>query len=258
MYETLHPGTQFYRVTRVGTQWAEVLSGGGSFHNNGGRYNGPHQRTVYCSDDPLVAITECAFYQARSWQMRIGGGDGAPVPVNLPPVPPPVYPMVSEHVLWCFSLRNATQVVDLEHPQSLPVFGHFVQILSNPGQCYHNTQHLADAVRVHPVAGHANAEGIKCLSARTPAVPGYQPHQYVFFVYGQRIPGVYMRKWRLSLEFVDLAGNPVDMATRDIDWARPWFRLHHSRTRVPPFPLRPAGHAIIPTNWWYQLGVRFV
>jgi hypothetical protein len=113
MYHTPAAGTLYYRVTRRGTPHSRVLSGMGSYYTLGGRYHRPHQRTVYASDDALVSITEMAFYQALEWQDRIGGGrTGTPIP--LPKPAPPSYPLVSSHLLWCFStVRLSDSISDL-------------------------------------------------------------------------------------------------------------------------------------------------
>ena len=113
MFHTPAAGTLFYRVTRRGTKPTSVLSGMGSYFTLGGRYHGPQQRTVYASDDALVSITEMAYYQALEWQERIGGGrTGTPIP--LPKPAPPTYPLVSPHLLWCFTLTAPPLVIDVD------------------------------------------------------------------------------------------------------------------------------------------------
>src|SRR5439155_22343689 len=108
------PGTRFYRVTGSDQSWPAVLSGAGAYYSFGGRYNRVHQRTVYAAEDPLVSIAEAAFHQTVDWQKWIGGG-----PLSAPPKLAPPLPLLTEHFLWCFTLREAPQVVDLEDPAAL-------------------------------------------------------------------------------------------------------------------------------------------
>jgi hypothetical protein len=62
-----------YRVTRPNTAWPEPVQGLGAFYvpAGGNRYNTTHQPTVSCSEDPLVVLTEAAFYQALAWREAI-------------------------------------------------------------------------------------------------------------------------------------------------------------------------------------------
>src|SRR5262249_60443226 len=92
MFHTPAAGTLYYRVTRKGTRPSGVLSGMGSYYTLGGRYHRPHQRTVYASDDALVAITEMAYYQALEWRDPIGGGGAAPPRPPPRPAPPRLPP----------------------------------------------------------------------------------------------------------------------------------------------------------------------
>ena len=71
MYYTLNAGARLYRVTATNTDWPTPLLGQGAFFNHGGRFNRAAQATVYCSEDPLVVITEQAFYQALDWHRAI-------------------------------------------------------------------------------------------------------------------------------------------------------------------------------------------
>ena len=94
MFHTPAAGTLYYRVTGKNIRPSGVLSGMGSYYTLGGRYHRPHQRTVYASDDALVAITEMAYYQALEWKERIGGGRMG-TPVALPGPKPTTYPRMS-------------------------------------------------------------------------------------------------------------------------------------------------------------------
>jgi RES domain-containing protein len=72
-YHFLPEGTILYRVTRPDQKvWpADVVSGQGAFFASG-RYNRPDQTTVYASAEPVVAVTEAAYYAARDRQGWIG------------------------------------------------------------------------------------------------------------------------------------------------------------------------------------------
>ncbi len=249
------PGTHFYRVTDRGRTWPDVLSGSGAYFSFGGRYNRVQQKTVYASDDPLVSIAEYAFHQAVDWQRLIGGG---PLSAH-PPSPAPPLPLVSEHFLWCFTLRNAPALVDIDDPVALQTFHHRRYELVNPtADAYHRTAMLADLIRHHPTAHQPAAGGILAPSVRTPAGAGYTPRQHILFVPHNvlTIPGTLVRRWRLTIEFADRAGQRVGPATRDVAWSRPWFRLRGARSAVPAFAPRSGSHPFAPRTW-YQITVNF-
>jgi hypothetical protein len=255
MLHTPAPGTPFYRVTDRGRSGSDVLSGAGAYFSFGGRYNRVQQRTVYAAEDPLVSIAEYAFHHAIHLQTLIGGG---PLSAH-PPLPPPRLPLASEHFLWCFTLRNAPQVVDVEDAVALHTFHHRPYELVNPSsRDYHRTAMLADLIRHHPNPHHPIAGGIIAPSVRTPPSPGYTPRQHVFFVPHNvlAIPGTLLRRWKLTIEFRDVAGQNVTSQTRGIDWARPWFRLGGARTPVPAFPQRPHSQPCAP-GAWYQIEIKF-
>jgi hypothetical protein len=161
MYHAIAPGTRLYRVTRLAEAWPEPLLGLGAYFTRGGRYNRPHQQVIYASDDPLVAITEAAFYQALDWQRRIALHHFLPVG----------YPLESEHWLWSFTIDPAPAVIDLLHPGAQHQFPHPPHLPLTPSQHYDGTQALADAIRAYiPPAGsvHARPEGLRAPSVRTP------------------------------------------------------------------------------------------
>jgi RES domain len=256
MLQTPPRGTLFYRVTDSGQSWPDVLSGVGAYFSFGGRYNRVHQKVVYAAEDPLVSIAEYAFHQAVELHMLIGGG---PLSAH-PPLAQPPLPFVSEHLLWCFTLRNAPPVLDVEDPVALHTFHHRPYELLNPSsEDYHRTSMLADLIRQHPNPQHPVAGGILAPSVRTPASPGYTPRQHIFFLPPNvlTIPGRLLRRWRLTIEFRDVAGHTVTPQTRDIAWARPWFRLSGARTPVPTFPQRPHSHPFA-SGTWYQTEIKFV
>jgi len=255
MLHTPPPGTRFYRVTDRGRSWPDVLSRAGAYFSFGGRYNRVQQKTVYASEDPLVSIAEYAFHQAVDLQRLVGGG---PLSAH-PPLPHPPLPLVSEHFLWCFTLRNAPPVVDLEDPVALHTFHHRPHEMLNPSsEDYHRTAMLADLVRHHPHPHHPIAGGILAPSIRTPPTPHYTPQQHIFFVPHDvlAIPGTLVRRWKLTIEFADAAGHHVTPATRDIDWARPRFSVRGAHLPVPAFAPRPHAHPFTPGTW-YQTEINF-
>jgi hypothetical protein len=255
MLQTPPPGTQFYRVTERGRSWLDVLSGAGAYFSFGGRYNRVHQKTVYATEDPLVSITEYAFHQAVDLQKLVGGG---PLSTHPPLLRPPL-PLVSEHFLWCFTLRDAPQVVEVEDPVARHTFHHFPHELLNPSsEDYHRTAMMADRIRTHPNPHHPIAGGILAPSVRTPASPDYTPRQHIFFVPPNvlAIPGTRVRRWKLTLEFRDVAAHSVTPNTRDIDWPRPWFRLGGAHLPVPAYAPRPRSHPFTRATW-YQIEIKF-
>src|SRR5947209_4374558 len=172
MYYTLGAGARLYRVTSPNTAWPTPLLGQGAYFNHGGRYNRAGQATVYCSEDPLVVITEAAFYQALEWQHRI----------SMQRFNPMTYPLLSDHLLWCFTLDPPPPLVDLEHPQAQHTFQYPPHLIYNPSlnprrgpqlvgqppaRDYTGTQQLADEIRAYlppPGANQQRPEGVKAPS----------------------------------------------------------------------------------------------
>jgi hypothetical protein len=233
-----------------------VLSGAASYFTYGGRYHRVHQKTVYAAVDPLVSITEYAFYDAIFFQELIGGG-----PLSAPPqASRQDLPLVSRHLLWCFTLRDTPRLVDVEDPLALQTFQHRPYELLNPTPAaYHRTTSLADLIRQYGIAQHPAPGGILAPSVRTPAAPGYTARQHVFFVPHDALAlsGTQVRRWTLTIEYRDPAGRSVTPQTRDIDWSRPWIRLGGARQPVPAYPHRPGSHPWKPETW-YQVEVKFV
>jgi hypothetical protein len=258
MFHLLAAGTRLYRVTDIGRTWQDVVSGVGSYFTTGGRYNRVQQRTVYAASDPLVALAEGAVHKAIDhWQPRIGRG---PLGVQ-PALPAPVPPLVSEHWLWCFRLNADRQLVDVESPAARGTFGHRLYELLNPSDAYRATADLADAIRLHPHPQVPNGmvDGILAPSVRTPPVRRYVPRQHVLFVPPNQlaISAALVRRWRMTLEFADDAGQSVNANTRVIDWANPWFRLSHNPAPVPAFAQRPSARPL-PPGTWHQFRVKYV
>jgi hypothetical protein len=243
MLHTPAAGTLYYRVTQDDANRSSVLSGVGSFYTPGGRYNRPHQRTVYASDDALVAITEMAYYQALKWQNRIGGGQMA-TPNPLASLPP-TYPLESSHLLWCFSLAVPPSVLDVDDPIAYTVFQHAPIEILNPGQAYERTQSLADRVRAYTHPHYPRAEEIIAPSVRTPVSGDHQPSQYALFVMsGKSLRGKIIWKADLTLEFLDQNGNRASRTTRHVAWTHPRFQLHGLQAPIPAFTPRPGSQPI--------------
>jgi hypothetical protein len=176
MYYQIGAGP-LHRVTRPNTTWPEPVQGLGAFYlpKGGNRYNTPHQVTVNCAEDPLVAITEAAFYQAHHWREAIASSLIHPV----------TYPLRSEHLFWAFRIVPLPPVIDLENPSAVAHFGYSPHVVTNPGQDYRATQEIANSVRSHvPPLGSPDPipDGVRAPSVRTPRVGTYQPKQLALFV----------------------------------------------------------------------------
>jgi hypothetical protein len=140
MYYQIGDG-DLYRVTRRDTVWPAPVQGLGAFYTpkQGSRYNRPHQRTVGCSEDAIVAITEAAFYQALKWREAIASSLAHAV----------AYPFRSEHLFWAFRIDPRPPVIDFEHAGAVGSFGYSPHVVTNPSQNYMATQDVADKVRGH-------------------------------------------------------------------------------------------------------------
>jgi RES domain-containing protein len=105
MYHPVHASTLLYRWTSTpNTVWPDPVKGLGAYYAaspDAGRYHGPGTPTVYCSEDPLAAITEGAYYQALKWQRQLALG----TPLH--------YPLVSRHGLWVVQIDPPPVFLDL-------------------------------------------------------------------------------------------------------------------------------------------------
>ncbi len=168
MYYPIGEGPLF-RVASAssGNLWPDPVLGEGAYYveREGNRYSVAHQLTVYCGEDPLVAITEAAFYQALNWQQDIASSRFKAV----------TYPLRSEHLLWAFRIDPRPPVIDMESPMASRRFAYSPHVLLNPCRMYTATQAIANEVRTYPPpggSGEARPEGMKVPSARTPCVTG--------------------------------------------------------------------------------------
>ncbi len=164
MYYQIGDG-DLYRVTWPNMVWPAPVQGLGAFYTpkDGSRYNRPHQRTVSCAEDPLVAITEAAFYQALRWREAIASSFVLAV----------AYPFHSEHLFWTFRIDPRPPIIDLEHAGAALTFGYSPHVVTNPSQNYRATQDIADKVRGYtPPLGSPDPppEGVRSPSVRTPRV----------------------------------------------------------------------------------------
>ena len=261
MYYQIGAG-DLYRVTRRDTAWPEPVRGHGAFYvpRGGNRYNATQQLTVSCSEDPLVAITEAAFYQAHQWRDAIANSLINPVS----------YPFRSEHLFWAFRIDPLPPVIDLEDPMAIAQFGYSPHVITNSGQNYRATQEVADSVRTYrPPLGSPRPipDGVRAPSVRTPRVGAYQPKQLALFVvnragvvpYDQRSSLV--ARMRLEFEFFAAApvGGSVTYDSVAVNWAKPKYRLtaipgEPSVGPVPALAGRPGGRAI-PLNRWLGLTI---
>ncbi len=257
MYHTIAPGTRLYRVTRLNETWPNTLLGLGAYFGGGGRYNRSHQETIYASDDPLVAITEGAFYQTLVWHGRIALHSSQPVG----------YPLVSDHRLWCFTIDPAPFVIDLLHPSGQHQFPHPPHLLRVPSQLYAGTQTLADMVRAYlPPAGSVQPrpEGLRAPSVRTPRGGAFQPTQFALFVMNPAIQQPYhqrallVEQWELTFEFQEPPPrHPATWNSTLIDWRAPRFRLGGPSTAtIPAFTARPQARPYRPGRW-YRVAIHF-
>jgi hypothetical protein len=253
MEHLIGPGTPLYRVTRPDETWPEVVMGLGAYFTTGGRYNRPHQPTVYAADDPWVALTEGAFYQALRLQKTLA--DSSVVPVR--------YPLTSLCKLWRFVIDPPPPLIDLEHPDALRRFSYAPHMLFNPSREYRATRDLADEVRAYlPPDGSADPrpEGLKAPSVRAPRRGTWQPYQYALFVMRPSVQRPYeergrlLDEWELTYEFQEPPPRrAVTFTSARIDWVKPRFRLGGPSTAaIPAFAGRLGAQPYRP-NRWYRL-----
>jgi hypothetical protein len=272
VFYPLAVNARLYRITGTGDVWPTPLHGLGAYFSKGGRYNYATEATVYCAEDPLVVIGEAAFYDAMEWQTRISTHRFNPVR----------YPLVSRHKLWCFSINPAPAIVDLEHAQAISQFQHTPQMLLNPSlnpargphvpgqplaRDYFGTQDLAKDIRGHvPPRGSPDPrpEGVKAPAIRVKSIPNYRAHQLCLFAFPPAVHVPYenrsilLMECSLELQFLEMnPRRPVTIATLDIDWCRPQFRITGPGAgNIPIYAPRPGSRDYHP-NRWYNLEIKF-
>jgi hypothetical protein len=263
-------------VTGRYERWRSLLRGYGAYYRHGARYNRIRQPTVYTTADPLVAISEQAFYSARDWQDRIGLS--APAIGSAGGV---AYPLQSTQLFWVFSLDPGPTVVDLLDATAPATFDFRPYLLHDPvretdpraNPAYSATRLVADRAR-----GHASVpEGIRAPSVRTPPVGSFQPVQYVLdpFPSSKGLPSPLASRATLhaclllTLEFLDTTAPAaaVSATSARVDWSHPRFRLDLVAFRgvaqpgppggtIPPQAGRPAGNSI-GLQRWHALTIKF-
>jgi hypothetical protein len=208
----------------------------------GNRYNVVLQRAAYVCDELRVAITEFSYYAARNWQDRLGNHHIIPV----------ASPMQDDYTLWEFTLQQPTYVIDVETglpPQvQLPPFA-----LLNPGHNYAATHWLANNAISLPVAGRANPHpGLKVPAVRSRQGAAAQECNFVLYRLTHSPQGTLRGRWRVRIEFVDIAGNPVAAGSSRVDWSHPRYQL---------LPATGAAPAVLPHPYalhtWYSLTINF-
>lgn len=268
MIYTLPEGARLYRVTAEGETWPTPIRGLGAYFTRGGRFNGPAQPTIYCTEDPLAAVAEAAFYDALNWQQGISG-------LFLQPIR---YPLITRHKFWCFSITPGPTILDLESSSALACFKHPLHLLTNPSlspgrhpsptsRNYQGTRELADAVRDFKLpegSPVSRPEGVRAPAIRLARTQGYRPRQLALFVYPPELHIPYEQRSRchfacdLELEFLDLAmRSAVSSAPGDIDWSKPRFRFLQLQERIPPFLLRHEATEFL-SDQWYDVTISFV
>jgi hypothetical protein len=262
MYVTnLSAATLFYRVIGPGRHWNDVLAGRGAYFGRtyGGRYNRSRQKTVYASTDPVVAITEYAFYEALRWQEAIG----TTALQNQNQFPPFRTAPKKRPRLWSFRLTPPPTIVDITDPAAFNTFHHPPYVLVNPSsRSYLPTQDLIDAVFHHPTAPGGNPlQGIQAPSVRTPPAGSTRRVQQVFVLGANqnRLPGVAVESWDLDIEFLDNAGQPVTIQASAVNWYRPRFQIYPrgGAGAIPVSVQAPGGVAAYLPNAWYVLDILY-
>ena len=247
MYQTLPSTLPLYRATSRKTKWGQVLTGEGSHFTNGGRFNFIGQPAIYASDDPIVAISELAFYQAKTWQGKIGetrSPSGS------------TFPLVSGHRLWCFSLISATQIVDLLDDNSKINFSFSRLPLVNCGQAYGGTRELANDIRAYPDPKKPVALGLRAPSVRSLG-SHMVPTQIVLFPRPGAHSATKIERCELTIEFLDDQANPARPDSQDIAWDRPRFRIEPGIGLATLLSDCRGGNPI-PRGVWESITIRFV
>lgn len=193
------------------------------------------------------------------------------------------YPLVSDHLLWCFSLDPSPHLIDLEHSRTQHTFGYPPSSIHNPslspsrrGQAagqpsirdYTGTQQLADKIRAyHPPTGsnQARPEGLKAPSVRMSKKNNSRPFHLALSVMppGIHVPyssrATLVNQWQLSLEFEQpRPRQPVTASTVEIGWTSPRFQLGPvGHPSVPAYICRPRATQFAVAPQWHLLDIRY-
>lgn len=264
MYYPIGSGPLFRVASAtVGNAWPQPVRGEGAYYvpKGGNRYSRTHQLTVYCAEDPLVAITEGAFYQALHWQNAIAESRSRGLG----------YPLRSEHLFWAFQIDPIPAVIDMESAVASSQFRYPPHLLLNPSREYGGTQDVADDVRTYvppPSSGDPRPEGMKIPSVRTPYTKGHQPYHLALFV--MSIPNAVpfdqrsqlVAKMRIEYEFLThQPRSSVSYSHARIHWDEPRFRVtsipgEQALSPIPIFPGRPNARKYV-LNQWYRIRILF-
>jgi hypothetical protein len=240
----LPPNQFYYRITTRGYRWRDVLSGRGalSLSPGGNRYNVVLQRAAYVCNELGVTITEFAYYAARDWQERLGNHHIVAVPT----------PMRGTYTLWQFTLQQPTYVIDVE--AGLPVHAQLPPFaLLNPGHNYAATHWVANNAIATLVAGHNPPHpGLKVPAVRSRQGAAGNESNYVLYKLAHSPQGTLTGRWRVQIEFRDIAGNAVAGGSARVDWSHPRFQLLTVPGGAPP--ALPHPYAV---NIWYPIVVNF-
>lgn len=264
MYYTIGSGPLFRVASATsGNVWPDPVMGQGAYYvgREGNRYSSPHQLTVYCAEDPLVAIAEGAYYQALNWQKEIASSRTKAVK----------YPLQSEHLLWSFRIDPIPSVIDMESPLAINHFAYSPHVLLNPNRTYIDTQEIANDVRTYtPPIGSSQPkpEGMKVPSARTDYKNAFQAHHLALFVVNRDGSVPFDQRSQLvakmKIEFEFLTHSPITSVAYQharIDWTTPRFRVtaipgEPSLSPIEAYIGRPKSRSYI-LNRWYKIGIVF-
>ena len=190
---------------------ASVVAGHGAFYSIGGRYNRPHQPTVYAAVDPITALTESAYYEARFWQAAIGG---------QPNLPKPTGRLRRSKKLWFVAVAGQ----EVAHYIQDRGFGFLERECRNPSHDYENLRNAADRVRAYANTNqHLPPVPIGVLYPSVRA-PGYPDAAYALFVTQAQQTcffGIAVESWDVDIEFLTTTGQPTSGHPNDqVDWSK--------------------------------------
>jgi len=235
----------YFRITTLGRRWNDVLSGNGALYLTplGNRYNVVLQRATYVAETPQIVLSEAAYYMALIWQERIGIHHLRPV----------TGPLVSDHLLWQFTLQSPEYVIDVERLIDTLLWP--PHTLVNPGRYYDSTQRAANVAVSLQLPGYSTPHpGIRVPAVRSRNSVSSAESNLVFFCLNRSPRGQLEGRWRIQIEFLALGGGQVTSATRRVDWARPRFRILAPVHGVPLGVATPGNLAL---STWYSIDLNY-